>query len=367
MPDQISERYNLALEQFQQARQQFFLSAARPVAERGVSGAIDGADPEHVLNRSAELRTVLEEAVTGDDPEIADLAAMKLLAAAAYDISLAGELLVQTGHKAGATERSVRMEPTVKDDLDEVLALPLNATGLAQIARTERGALPSDLGGARNELNKEISLCLKEIPRQSMELAGKAISGAVAFATPASGWESVLGSEFSNKIPGALSWAAKAAVEGVQKLWSALGKDQKSEVLDKLKEWVEEVKDKAREAAVEWLFEISALEEKLSNKVEQTPPGTSPNQINGGTRRLGQLRGRYAKTKTVLAGILTVVNLAKSPLALAVPWGPVVAYAVYTLVCGYSIYSGGDYLDSPRFEAIDLVRGVSITVTQATS
>jgi hypothetical protein len=61
-----------------------------------------------------------------------------------------------------------------------------------------------------------------------------------------------------------------------------------------------------------------------------------------------------------------VTNVAKKPLALAVPSGPLVAYGVYTLVCGYAIYSCGDYLDSPRFDAIDLVRGVGITVAQAT-
>jgi hypothetical protein len=366
MPNDVSERYAQALGHFRQARAQFFASGARSTAERGVSGAIDGADPEHVLNRSADLRTVLEDAVTGDDSDIADLASMKLMAAAAYDISLAGELLAQTGHTTGATERSVRMDPAVKDDLDEVLGWPLDADGLAKIARSERGVLPSDFAGACRELSKEIRLCLKEIPSQSMELAGKAISGVVAFAPPGSGWESVLGGEFSHKMPGAVSWAAKAALEGVQKLWSAVGKDHKSTVLDGLKEWIDKVKEKAGEAAVEWLFDVSALEESLLSKVDQTPPGTAPTQINGGTRRLGQLRERYAKTKSVLSGILTVTNVAKKPLALAVPWGPVVAYGVYTLVCGYAIYSGGDYLDSPRFRVIDVVRGVGITVTQAT-
>jgi hypothetical protein len=77
----------------------------------------------------------------------------------------------------------------------------------------------------------------------------------------------------------------------------------------------------------------------LTEKVNRTPAHTAPSQINGGTRRLSQLRGRYAKTKTVLGGILTVIGFVKSPLLLAVPWGPVVAYGVYTLVCGYAIYS----------------------------
>jgi hypothetical protein len=367
MADTISEQYDEVWEQFQEARLEFYRSPRQEAAERGLgrTGTASGAQAEKVLDRSAALRGVLEEAIAGDDSDLADLAAIKLLAAAAYDLSIAGALLEQEEHGGSPIERSPHLDPELQGDLNQILDLPLDDAGLKSMAQTERGALPLDFGPACDELNKEVSKCLKEIPANSIHLAGQSIGGAISFASPLSGWETALENEFLNKIPGSISWAAKAAVEALQKLWSALGKEQKAQMLDQVKEWLEQAKEKGTETAADWLFQIPVLEHDLTKKVREASPSTPAGNINGGTRRLAQLRGRYAKTKTVLAGVLKVISFIKAPLLAAPPWGPAAAYAVYTLTFGYAIYSGGDYLDSPRFTSIDIVRGVYSSVSQA--
>jgi hypothetical protein len=55
------------------------------------------------------------------------------------------------------------------------------------------------------------------------------------------------------------------------------------------------------------------------------------------------------------------------PLLAAAPCGPIAAYAIYAGVFGYTVYSGGDYLDAQRFSGkwLDHVTGLRTIVTTA--
>jgi len=367
MPDIDSGRYAIAWEEFQKARQDLYRGTGRGLAERGgaaLKGAPD-ATVNNLLEKSMGLRSVLEGAIQNEDADVRDLAAMKLLAAAAYDLSVAGDLLTLGAQPAAEAERGVYLDPEVQGELNDMLDAPLNRAGLKHLLPLERAALPPDFGPARDELDKEVAKFVKDIPEKAVALASKALSGAISFAAPTSGWETALGQKFLDEAPGRLPWAAKLAVEGIQKLWSALGKDQKSKVLDEAKDWFKEAKSKGTQALVEWLYEVEALGNSVHAMVKAAAPGTDPARINDATRRLDQLLGRYTKTKNILGGVLTIMGAFKAPLLAAVPWGPLTAYAVYALVFGYAIYSGGDYLDSPRFSVkwLDHVQGLVTTVS----
>lgn len=366
-----SNRYEVAWGNLQKARQTLYRTTGQKLAERGAADlkGVPNEGTTAFLTRSEELRSVLQEGVTSDDADVRDLAAMKLLAAAAYDLSIAGDLLTHSDKPATGPERGVSLDPEIQSELDSVLDVPLTKAGVRQLVASERAALPTDFAPARDELDKEVTRFLKDIPENAVALAGSALSGAVSFATPTTGWETALGQEFLEHVPGGLPWAAKLAVEGIQKLWSALGKDQKSQVLDEAKDWVKEAKSKGSQALVAWLYQVPDLDKSVHAMVKAAPPGTDPARINTATRRLDQLLGRYTTTKKILSGIMKVVAFFKVALLAAVPWGPVTAYAVYVLVFGYAIYAGGDYLDSPRFEKtwLDHVEGLAATVAHAVS
>src|ERR1700684_3862918 len=119
MADTISEQYDEVWEQFQEARLEFYRSPRQEAAERGLgrTGTASRAQAEKVLDRSAALRGVLEEAIAGDDSDLADLAAIKLLAAAAYDLSIAGALLEQEEHGGSPIERSPHLDPELRGDI----------------------------------------------------------------------------------------------------------------------------------------------------------------------------------------------------------------------------------------------------------
>jgi hypothetical protein len=362
------DSYEESWKRFRDARAELYRPPAREIIERGgaeLTGAND-AKLDSLLDSSLELRGVLEKAVETGDSDLQDLASIKLIAAAAYDLSVAADLFERGERPAGPIERGPQFDPLEDNELYEILKLPLDKSAFKKFVAVERGGQASKFDPARDELDNEVTKFLKEIPKKAVELSGTAFSGALAFTAPGTQLESVLENEFLSHVPKGLSWVAKLVIEAIQKLWSALGKDTKSQVLDEAKKWLEEAKQKGADKLADWLYDVATLDQTVHAMVRNAQ-GKDVARINDATKRLRQLLGRYGKTKSALTIALRIFASFDKGLWVLSPWGPVIVYGVYTLVFGYAVYSGGDYLDSPRFAAkwLDHVQGLEGTVRRA--
>src|SRR5438309_5395053 len=112
------------------------------VAERGAGvpavTELLGERSETVLARSEELREILADSLETENLSQRELAGLKLVAAAAYDLSVASDLLdVESTGPTGEVERSARAAVLASDVVRRILDAPLEA-GMLGLLESER-------------------------------------------------------------------------------------------------------------------------------------------------------------------------------------------------------------------------------------
>lgn len=341
-------------------------SSAAPGVERsgGISGEIGSLD--RIMEASVRLHEELALAQTTRTADIQDLASMKLLAAAAYDLGLAKDLIDKnkSGGEKSETERSavaVFVDPTLR----EVLDAPLER-GMKSFL-TERSAGPPDVNAARAGLGKKAETVIRGIVDRSAKVLMFTGTGVTTFGLgPAQEWASALAQEIgdiSGRLGTFVRYAVRLVREAIQKLWSAFGKDQQKEIQSEAKSWIDSVLGKPQDIVSGLLKSVYAADElrkEIADEIAGKSPSTSPEQWNKATGDLDELLARYEKSCATLEWVVRGIGWAKSALMTLSPWGPAIAYAGYVGAVGYTVYSGGDYLDAKRFSArwLDQVSGV---------
>jgi hypothetical protein len=328
-----------------------------------------------LAERSADVRTALETSLQGDDLGQRELAGLKLIAAAAHDLSMASEMYsLETVEPGAEVERGAFSAVLASPELRSVLDAPMEA-GIMALVEVERAALPSDPAAARAELEKAITEFISEIPNEASGLSQKVIGGVVNLGLgPAQAAASLASQEILARVPEGLSLIARKAavlvVEAIQKLRAALGSEQEQQVLDKAKEWLQKAQD-SQDAITELLdmiYETPRIKQEVETILKDAPDTLTAAQFNQATQSLQDMLGRYSKTKGTLNVLMSVLAFAKTPLMTSVPWGPLAVYASYVGIFGYAVYSGGDYLDwyrTGQTDWLDRVKGLRTQVHTA--
>jgi len=367
------ESYRAAVRELYRAPQAAALESERSAGQVYAEKLDQGG--EAVVERAAGLRQALQPAVLSEDLDTRELAGLKLLAAAALDLSVAGDLLeMEAEEPDAAVERSAGSALLTARELVEVLEAPLEG-GLSGLLETERSVLPLDPAAARQKLAEVCLDFLRTIPEQAADLSQKAVVGVANLGLgPAQMVASVAVQELGAMIPDGLSIigkkAAALALEAIQKLRASLGEAQEQEIRKQAQGWFEQIQEKREAVAslLDKLYGTESLGQEVQVSVGAAPDSLQAAAFNSATKRLEELLGRYAKTKSTLDRVMTVLSLVKPALLPSVPWGPVVLYTSYLGLIGYSVFSGADYLDSPRFGQqnwLDRVQGLRSTVTKS--
>ena len=320
-------------------------------------------DLENMVATSEQFRVALADSLATPSASERDLASIKLVAAAAYDLSLAQQLFDADNVETLATERSgvaVFSDP----ELLEILDAPLQG-GMISLA-AERSAAPPDPAAALAGLLKSVEHYLADIPKQSAEIVLVAVTGAGNFGLgPAQEFLSVITQEALAAIPEKLStfasYAVKLVREAVLKLWNAFGSEKQTELETEAHAWFKDLLDKPdiATALLGRLYQVDDLRKDIAAIIDRVPPSTSADRLNNATRQLEELLARHEKFVNTLRWVVRGIGWAKTPLLAVPPWGPAAAYGVYVGVVGYAIYLGGDYLDAKGFGAawLDHVQG----------
>jgi hypothetical protein len=326
----------------------------------GVSPTTGEAEVDDAVTRSQELRVVLSQALASDDADLRDVASLKLLASAAYDLALAEDLASASGEEDLGVERSasaVLLSPELKTILDA----PLDATAFQQLGVIERAAFPTELAPARAQLRGMIGPFIQDIEGNSARAATRAIAGAVNFGLgPLQTTLSAATQEVLAKVPDGVSrfvgYAARLVQEAIRKLWEAFGQSGQQEIKDNAKNWfnklLDDAKDSKNKSYAASLLALLYNSAHLKDEVVGMIDSAHAQQVELYKRSadaIDALSTRHARIISTLEWVVRAVGWAKAPLATVQPWGPLAAYAVYGGVVGYAVFSGGDYLDADRF------------------
>jgi hypothetical protein len=137
------------------------------------------AQSEVVLNLSEAVRTSLTPTLQSDDLAQRELASLKLLAAAAYDLAIANDMLeLEERGPTPETERSGHGAILAADDLLRVLNAPLEGRGVG-LLEVERAALPSDPQAARAMLEDTIANFVEVVPEAAVAISQTAVAGVI--------------------------------------------------------------------------------------------------------------------------------------------------------------------------------------------
>jgi hypothetical protein len=324
--------------------------------QRGGGQVLAGAGSglERVLARSQELRTVLSDAVASPNADLRDVARLKLLASAAYDLALAEDIVSSAGGATQAVERSSSVIFSSRD-LKDILDAPLDATAVHGLVLPEREAFPANLDSARGRLRDAVEPYINGITDKSARSATAAIAGALNFGLGPMGTAlSAVTQEVLTKLPEGVSafvrYAAQLIQEAVRKLWAAFGESEQEEISDKTKVWFNElIKNKDYAAALlGTVYGSARLKDEVIALIDKaTLAEIGP--FKTAAQAIEELSARHARIMKTLEWVVRAVGWAKTPLMAAPPWGPLAAYAIYGGVLGYTIYLGGDYLDADGF------------------
>ena len=369
----------LAWQSYQHALEALYEPGAGPrAAERGGSPLSPEWRPRsaELLSRSSELRDSLQQGLAAQHAPQRELAGLKLLASAAYDLSVAGDLLTQgTGAAHGGVERAARGTVLGARELHEIMGAPL-ANGMTGLIKAERAAVPNDPVAARAQLEKRVAGMLQDIPVSAAKLSLAALLGMVSLEVAP---EQVLGSaaaqELLRHIPAGVSDAvgqgAGFAVEAVSKLWAALNPEQQKELAKQTSEWVRELRANSNVAArfLSNIYETKRIGDEALKLISGSAASATVEQYGQALQGLDTLGATYEKTKGTIEWVIRVSAFAKLALLGAPPFGPLAAYSMYIALLGYTICSGGDYLDWYRMDVpwLARVRGLRTCVRGALS
>jgi hypothetical protein len=345
--------YNEALADYRDAFRSLYRPRVGSAVERGAVVQSDALPLriEALIGASRHLGDVLTEAADSENVDVREIADLKLLASAATDLAMAHDLMESDGITVGIQ----RSGSTVLNDpeLRAVLDAPFDPSFMSSGAK-ERAALPADSVRARAALKSTVLEALKVIPSDAAEVSIAAFTGAANFqfgpaTTLLSGGLDEILRHVPDTIGLVLRNAARLIGAAVRKLWAAFGKSAQEQIQKEAESWWKDVwHDGALLTGLLLeLYQTKTLNGQLSEMIANASEGSDFNAAN---RQCEALVGRFGKIKSVLKWVLKALGWLKVPLVTAAPWGPIAAYTIYVAVFGYSVYAGGDYLDTARFQ-----------------
>jgi hypothetical protein len=326
---------------------------------------------DSVTGRSDRLQAQLVADMTTDSYPQRELAALKLLAAAAYDLSVAADAAL-TGEYGitASTDRAAASEILTQPSLRRVLDTPPRE-GVPILVAADRRARPSNPAEALGALREVVADFLETIPDRTASAGVRTVGGLAgmhlsAFAAlPA---QEIL-AQLPGNISGLLQRAARLVMAALSKMQAAIGADERDEVRKQASDWLAEVGSEANVVRrwVDRLYQIERIQAETDQLMSEATGWPDAARYNDLGSELEALLNRHATTINVTTWVLRALAVAKGPLLAVTPWGPLAVGAGYAGVLGYTVYIGGDYLDWYRLgdtRWLDRVKGLRTTLRE---
>ncbi|RME49693.1 MAG: hypothetical protein D6791_00100 [Chloroflexi bacterium] len=358
---------------------------ARPVAamaERGegdIARVTDLADrAQAVVDSSAALGQAAAQGLAAADAGQRELAELQLLAAAAYDLAIANDLvrLAEDGVPDDVVERGPTL-PAAMSELQAILSASPEAgiQGLmeAELA-AERTAGPSDPQAAKEALREAVAGALTDIRDDAASAGQAALVGLLEIpAPPIRNAATVVVHELLTKLSEGVSVllrkAANLVVQAIDKILTAMGKEAQDEARKKAAEWIEELKAGTLfSALLDKLYQPERIQEEVQKQLDQAPDSLGADAFNTASQQVAELATKFRKQKETITWLTRGLAWARAWLIGIDPWGPLALTTAYVAAIGYIVYAGGDYIDWFRTgasERLNFVPGVRTVVKQA--
>ncbi len=347
------------------------LDTLSPMAVRDVgTGApeVDGA-----LEQSERLERALVSDLDTADENVRSLAALKLEAAAVYDLDAANRLL--------ATEETgallVRADAIAEDrtDLDEILATP-TALGISALLdasqRSGRFVHAAEVQPTPPERVKTATAaCIDKIVADTSEAASTTIVAIAA--VPGAELAAAIAEELGDRIKpvaDAVSWmkerALKFVLRAVNKLLAVFGAST-ARLRVKLQEWLSDADGEKFKGPLNLLYRTDHLKATFAARVEDDADRVDDTRATACEEDLTRLAAAWSKHMSVINTAAKILVAVGSKIrAIAPPWSETAYYAVLVIASGYVIVGGGDTLDWNESDGLlDIVDGVGAIVDRS--
>jgi len=255
------------------------------------------------------------------------------------------------------------------------MVLPLTA-GIPTKPSRRRAAEAKSIDSAKVELEKRVSTSATAISKQVQDLGGDIAFNLVML----SEWSAVIeGAGMLNKDIGellekvregaglllerAIKAAGKTLLNVYDKILALLGKDLESEARKKVREWLDQMKEKKSMALfdsfVSSLYQIDKLQEEVKGHLKET--GADLDTLNDTTKKVKATSDKFVvfcSRAKMLESALVVAKLIKEPQILAIIAG------LQVVLLGVVVFAGNDYVGyrNPRFP--NLTQGIAEIVRQ---
>ncbi|MFX1411684.1 MAG: hypothetical protein ACFFA6_15140 [Promethearchaeota archaeon] len=361
--------------------------APSQVTTRGASGIaaetlIERAD--EIADVSASMVALSRDYLEAPDPTLREGISGQLIAQAAAELQVASELLqIAEGEEAAPpapVTRAVR-GTALRDAvnaLERSMAMPVSR-GLVPEARPRRAAVmvPATVAAAKTALQQTAVTSTGAITQQVREL-GCDIAFDLIVNTE---WTAVIeGAALLHKdiaekleavkegagllVTRAVAVATKTLLNVYDKIMALLGKDAEDQARQKVKEWLEKIKEEGKvdllEILVDKLYRIDAFKEELAEWLTRTT--AQVDEIGETTDAVAVVSDKFA----VLAGRMNtledVIGLAK---LIKLPQVLVVVASIQIALLTVLVYAGYDYIGYKELAFPNLTKGVAEVIQES--
>ncbi len=302
-------------------------------AEGDVPRATDLEDrAQAVLDRSEELgQTAADNLASADDPAQRELAELQLLAAAAFDLAVANDLVRRDAAVPDEVAERPPMLPGAVAELKAILDAPPSG-GMPSLMEDalviDLSALPSDPQASKQALKGAASKAVTDIRDDAASGGETAFQGIVGIGTaPLQQATKVaidgLLAALPEGISGLVRRAARLVVQAIDKVLKLLGEDAQDAAREKVAGWIENLQQGTLfETLLDKLYETDRIQEEVNGLVDGASDTLDPDSYNTASQQVSELAGGFRKQRRVVSWVVRGLTFASGWVLPLVAWGP---------------------------------------------
>lgn len=362
MPDyaDVWDQYNLAVSALYDV-----LKPAETVSLPTVRSADVSRRADLVITTSSRLADIAAQNLTAPSAVDRERSTLRLVAGAAADLAIAGDLLRTQSEEPAPTIR----EPAV--------TYPRLISDLGPLFRPENGLTPpttrsaavkpplEDPETALTQLNSTATRSFDAIVSDVIEVGQMATGGLATLSTPqlqnavAVAAQEIL-DMISDEVGAILRQVARLLIQAYDKILKALGKDAASQARQQAARWLQMLQSGTTlNKLLERLYEKQRILEDIETHARQATDALISDAFSTALNETRALAERFQRQRQSVEWTLRGLAFLRDRLLTIEPWGPLAVTAVYVSTLGYTVYAGGDYVDWFRTEQIQPLNRVS--------
>ena len=312
-----------------------------------------------VVTTSSRLAEAAAEGLTARSRADRERSTLRLVAGAAADLAIAGDLL-RSEEETGVGVRAA-VGPTysqLMSDLGPILE-PGDELGLAPITRSAVAPVPESVDEAIAQLTSTATHSFDTIAGHVIALSKLVMNGLITVpVAQIHEAAAIAATEILNmleeQIGAVIRRATQLLVQAYDKILKAIGQDLASQARQQAAQWIERLKSgNTIEQLLEQLYERQRILEDVEARAKQADGILLSDTFSAALSETQSLAEHFERQSQSLEWVLRGLNFVKERLLQLQPWGPLAVTAVYVGTVGYAVYAGGDYVDWFRTEQIE--------------